>query len=471
MIVSPAPATLIASAGACALALTLAVVCASLPRRLRRLERHAMAAKRYRVSVSSTRRAERLKASGIADAYWQQIRNANAPVLVTNPDGTIVAASKAVADLFGYADADTLERVSVTALYCNPADRSQYLSAKLIEHGHIRSSEFRMRHRNGSELRILTSVRVLEPGDGSRYYEGVLTDITELRAAFEQRQHLEAQLHLARKLELVGQLASGIAHEINTPLQFIGDNLVFLKSAFDDLITRDPTLHAELAAAPASAPQELTDLGRLLTDASAAFSDSFEGIQRVSETVRAMKEFAHPGDLEIASTDLNQAIRTTLIVARNEYKHLADVQTDFGDLPAVDCRRAEINKVLLNLIVNAAHAIESGHKPGRGTILITTRSEGLHARIDIADSGCGIPPAVLPRIFDPFFTTKAVGKGSGQGLAIAKSIIESHGGALTVSSTAGEGATFTIMLPAGLESSSTGPRTVDDPPDVEALIG
>jgi PAS domain S-box-containing protein len=371
-------------------------------------------------------------------------------VLVTTPEGRIQAASKGVLELFGHSTEEELKRVPVPDLYLNPEDRVHYVRATLEQEGRIRSCELRMKRRDSREIRVLASVRVISMGDGASYYESVLTDITELRAAVEQRQQLEAQLHLARKLELVGQLASGIAHEINTPLQFIGDNAVFLKSAFERL----------------TANTTVGDQQRLLTDVSEAFRDSFEGIQRVSETVRAMKEFAHPGDLEIASTDLNQAIRTTLIVARNEYKHAADVKTVFGDIPPVDCRRAEINKVLLNLIVNAAHAIEAAAKPGRGTITITSRREGERVCVDIADTGCGISAAVMPRIFDPFFTTKAVGKGSGQGLAIARGIMKSHGGELTVSSTVGEGATFTLKLPAGAETAGANTSS----PDVDALM-
>jgi signal transduction histidine kinase len=280
---------------------------------------------------------------------------------------------------------------------------------------------------------------------------------------------LEAQLHLARKLELIGQLASGIAHEINTPMQFLGDNIVFLKSAFDRLVSQ---LRSRPRSEEPAAPSSDLETKRLLQDVSEAFDGSFEGIQRVTEIVRAMKEFAHPGDLEMSSTDLNQALRTTLIVARNEYKDAADVKVEFGDLTPVDCRRAEINKVFLNLIVNAAHAIEASGRPGRGLITIRTCAESAHARVDIEDNGCGISPAVLPRIFDPFFTTKAVGKGSGQGLAIVRTIVKNHGGELAVVSDVGRGTTFTVRLPRA--AAAQPPTTTGEPAgslDIEALIG
>ena len=431
------------------LVFALALAARNLLGRLRRLQRHARAARRYRSNMARLRRAEVLSRHTAVGAYWTRVRQAAAPVIITTPEGGIAAASKPLLELFGYASEEELRRVPVTELYVAAAERGQYVRAALEQEGRIRSLELRMKRRDGREIRVLSSVRVVRMDD-EPYYEAVLTDVTELREAVAQRQQLEAQLHLARKLELVGQLASGIAHEINTPLQFIGDNAVFLKSAFD-------RLSVDVAAG---------DRQRLLTDVSEAFRDSFEGIQRVSETVRAMKEFAHPGDLEIASTDLNQAIRTTLIVARNEYKHAADVKTVLSDIPPVDCRRTEINKVLLNLIVNAAHAIEAAGKSGRGTITITSRTEDDRVCIDIADTGCGISAAVMPRIFDPFFTTKAVGKGTGQGLAIARGIMKSHGGELTVASTVGEGAIFTLKLPAGVETASTGTNS----PDVDALM-
>jgi len=444
-------ASLLPLASVAVLVPALALPAWVLLRRLQRLTRHAEAVRRYRDRLARVRRRAHLNRLSAAEDYWLRVREASAPVVVTTPAGAIAAASAPVVDLFGYSSEEELKRLPVTEIYFNPADRAQYVRSALEEEGRIRSRELRMKRRDGREIQVLASIRVLWMDDGASYYEAVLTDITELRAAVEQRQQLEAQLHLARKLELVGQLASGIAHEINTPLQFIGDNAVFLKSAFERL----------------TSGTQAVDRQRLLTDVSEAFRDSFEGIQRVSETVRAMKEFAHPGDLEIASTDLNQAIRTTLIVARNEYKHAADVKTVFGDIPPVDCRRAEINKVLLNLIVNAAHAIEAAGKAGRGTITITSRTEGERVCIDIADTGCGISPAVMPRIFDPFFTTKAVGKGSGQGLAIARNIMKAHGGELAVSSVAGEGATFTLKLPAGIEAVGATAQS----PDIDALIG
>jgi len=454
MTLLPHAASLIWAGASTTVAIASSAATAVLARRCSRLKRYVRRTARYRVAIARLRSAGKVSA---AERYWSQVRESAAPVLVTSPEGEILGASVAAVELFGYESEADLKSVAMEKLYINPIDRSRQLNEGLRDSGRIRSSEFRMRHRDGQEIAVLTTVRVVAAPDGSAYYEGVLTDISQLRAAVEERQRLESQLHLARKLELVGKLSAGIAHEINTPMQFVGDNIDFLQRAF-------VRLSSKLDGNP-----ETTEL---LADVKDAFEGSLEGVKRVSETVRAMKEFSHPGDVEIGSTDLNQALGTTLVVARNEYKHVADVKLELGDIPPVDCRRAEINKVFLNLIVNAAHAIEAKGPGSRGTLTIRTSSDGSRVWIDIADSGCGIPPAVLPRIFDPFFTTKAVGKGSGQGLAIARSVVVGHGGELTVQSKVGHGTTFTIMLPVTRETGPVGPvRASTNVADLEASIG
>jgi signal transduction histidine kinase len=183
-----------------------------------------------------------------------------------------------------------------------------------------------------------------------------------------------------------------------------------------------------------------------------SFASCQDGISRITTIARAMKEFAHPDQKEMTPANLNQALQTTLNIANNEYKYVADIATEFGDLPAVTCHLGALNQVFLNLIVNAAHAIGDavGQSGNRGTISIKTLKEGDIVRIDIADTGSGVPEAIRHRIFDPFFTTKGVGKGSGQGLAIARSIVVTkHHGSLTFESEVGKGTTFTIRLPVG----------------------
>ncbi|NJB67617.1 PAS domain S-box-containing protein [Desulfobaculum xiamenense] len=282
------------------------------------------------------------------------------------------------------------------------------------------------------------------------------SDITDL--VLMQHQSLQAQ-----KLESIGQLAAGIAHEINTPTQYVGDNTRFLRDAFDDyarLIERYDAV-AEAAREAQAAVRELTeldaikdevDLDYLHEEIPSAFAQTMEGIERVTKIVQSMKTFSHPGAREKVPVDLGQAIESTVTISRNEWKYVADLELDIAPgMPPVVCLPDEFNQVILNMIINAAHAIESVVGKGseaKGLITLRVRAEDGHAVIAITDTGCGIPPEIQPYIFDPFFTTKEVGKGTGQGLNIAHSVIvEKHGGTISVESEPGRGTTFTIRLP------------------------
>ena len=278
-----------------------------------------------------------------------------------------------------------------------------------------------------------------------------------------ERKRLEKQLSQAQKLRSIGQLASGIAHEINTPTQYVGDNIRFLKDAFEDIagvLRRSAELLAAARAGGVS-PElvrrfeedcERADLGYLMSEIPGAIQHSQEGVERISRIVRAIKEFAHPGREEMSFADLNAIIETTITVAHNEWKYVADLVTDFDRrLPPLRCHPAEINQVILNLIINAAHAIEDVVRKGRmakGIITVTTRRREGWAEIRIGDNGGGIPEDIRPRIFDPFFTTKEIGRGTGQGLAICYPVIvEKHSGRITFESEVDQGTTFTINLP------------------------
>ncbi len=273
---------------------------------------------------------------------------------------------------------------------------------------------------------------------------------------------LEAQLSQAQKLESIGQLAAGIAHELNTPIQYIGDNARFLQDSFDELgqVLRKNTEF--LAATKESEPSQTlidevkkviedADLDYLAGEIPSAIQQSLEGVDRVASIVRAMKEFSHPGTEEKTLSDINKALENTITVAKNEWKYLAEVHTDFAEaLPPVLCLLGELNQVFLNIIVNATHAI--GNKEGstdeKGIIKIMTRHDDHEIEIAISDTGSGIPKEIQDRIFDPFFTTKEVGKGTGQGLAISHNVVvNKHGGKLTFETEAGHGTTFRIHLP------------------------
>lgn len=282
------------------------------------------------------------------------------------------------------------------------------------------------------------------------------TDIT-------QQKLLEGQLIQAQKLESLGQLAAGIAHEINTPIQFIGDNTRFLEVAFkrlDSVLDKSKEL---LKAFDEGNPLDLliadveqaivsSKLDYMRAEIPSAIEESLGGVDHVATIVKAMKQFSHPGTKEKSLTDINEAIDSTVNVARNEWKYLAELECNLDpSLPMVPCLHSELNQVLLNMIVNAAHAIrekngESGSEPGK--ITITTRQDQDWVEILISDNGIGIPDKIKSKIFDPFFTTKEVGKGTGQGLSLAFNVIvDKHAGMINLETEVGKGSTFIIRLP------------------------
>jgi PAS domain S-box-containing protein len=289
--------------------------------------------------------------------------------------------------------------------------------------------------RGGREFPVEITAWYLEEG-GVLSFNAFIQDTSE-------RHRLAAELRQAQKLESMGQLASGIAHEINTPIQFIGDNVRFLGDAFGELaLALDGNGRAETAPAP--------DLAFLMVEVPLAVEQTLEGVERVATIVKAMKAIGHPSTEHKTYADLNQAIRNTLVVAVSEIKYVADVDTELGDLPPVWCHPGDVNQVLLNLVVNAAHAIREkvGGNGERGTITVRTFPEGDDAIIEVTDTGAGITPEVGEHIFEPFFTTKEVGVGTGQGLALVYSLVtDRHRGSIGFVSEPGAGTTFTVRLP------------------------
>jgi signal transduction histidine kinase len=282
----------------------------------------------------------------------------------------------------------------------------------------------------------------------------IAEDVTE-------KSRLEVELRHAQKLESVGRLAAGIAHEINTPIQFVGDNVNFLSGAFEQLVAlcnmyRElcaKATHAALSEADLvrqRSQEEAADLDYIRSTVPTSIASTIDGVGRVARIVQSMKAFAHPDRGERTIADLNTALRNTLTVATNELKYVAEVVTELGDIPAVPCYLSDLNQVFLNLLVNAAHAIGDvvGESGRRGKITVRSYVEKGHVIVAISDTGTGIPAAVQPRIFDPFFTTKAVGKGTGQGLALARSVIvEQHGGSISFETVMSQGTTFFVRLP------------------------
>ena len=289
----------------------------------------------------------------------------------------------------------------------------------------------------------------------------VRTRTAELQNAMDTLSATQAELLNAQKLEAIGGLAAGIAHEINTPIQYISDNTRFVEQSLTGLLSvasaashladavRDVSEVAGIVEAY-NAVADQADVEFLSEEVPGAIEESLEGIGQVASIVKALKSFAHPGSTEKVEEDLNELITVTCAVARGEWKNVAEMDLSGLDsrIPKVPILAGPIKQVVLNVVVNAAHAIEERITPGeRGAIRVSTFVQDDDVVIKIADDGAGIPASIQDRILEPFFTTKDVGKGSGQGLAIAHSVIEEHGGNLSFESTPGEGTTFLIALP------------------------
>jgi signal transduction histidine kinase len=301
------------------------------------------------------------------------------------------------------------------------------------------------------ELRWTVSCEIR---DDMRFLRGLMIDVTEAR-------RLVREMAQGQKLESVGRIAAGVAHEINTSVQFISDSVRFVRHALKDVphalaayrgLTAGVLSGRDVieAAKAAAETDEAADVDYFMKNAPEALDRALEGIGRVGSIVRSMTEFAHPDSRTMADVDINRALKTTLNMARNEYKGVADVETDFGEIPAVHCHAGDVNQVVLNLLLNAAHAIGDvvAGTSDKGRITVRTRAIGDYVEISISDTGDGIPESVRGRIFEPFVTTKEVGRGTGQGLALSRGlVVEKLKGSLHFETETGKGTTFFIRLP------------------------
>ena len=305
-----------------------------------------------------------------------------------------------------------------------------------------------------SETPVIVSASPLSDAEGA--VGGAVFVVTDISL----RKQLEVELRHAQKLESIGQLAAGVAHEINTPIQYVGDGVHFLGDVLTDLLELHDAqvrLRPQLMAVP-ELTESLSEVEALELDADIDFvreeipnaiQRTLDGIDRVATIVRAMKQFSHPGSEQPTPEDLNELVSTALTVAANEYKYVAELTFEPGELPPVPCVRGDLSQVVLNLVVNAAHAVgdQVAGTENRGSIHIETRREGDMAVISVADSGGGVPEEIRERIFDPFFTTKEPGKGTGQGLAISHGVVEKHGGRIELTVQEGVGSIFEVLLP------------------------
>jgi PAS domain S-box-containing protein len=390
------------------------------------------------------------------DKFESVFQSAPSGMSIINPDGCVIDVNTAVEGILNLGRKELIGQHLCDFVEDDEAVRAKKIFEGLVT-GKITNSQTQLKLRRKDSESILAEMNctaVFDDASKTKYLVAVIDDVTE-------KSRLELELRHSQKLESVGRLAAGIAHEINTPIQFVGDNVSFLSGAFEGLLALC-NAYRELCAKAVKAPlsdadvaqqknaEELADLDYIRGSVPTAIAATIDGVGRVARIVQSMKAFAHPDRGERSVADINTALRNTLTVASNELKYVATVETEFGDIPAVPCFLSDLNQVFLNLLVNAAHAIADvvGKSDKRGVIRVRTFQEDTNIVVAISDTGTGIPEAVRNKIFDPFFTTKGVGKGTGQGLALARSVVvEQHGGTLTFETEMGMGTTFFIRIP------------------------
>jgi PAS domain S-box-containing protein len=372
-------------------------------------------------------------------------------LVLLNEDGSIFEANPSFLAMLGY------EPQELAELRIGDWDaRLQQIAADDVAAWLKESDRFHETHyrrKDGASTAVEVSISCIE-WDNRILYLLSVRDATEFR-------ELQRQLMQAQRLESLGQIAAGIAHEINSPMQFLLSNVSFIEDSFASLNELIDKIHDKPSEFDQKSITDGIDVEFLNEEIPLCFKEMHEGIDRVVKIVSAMKEFSHPGSSSKTLTDINHLLDNTLIVCRNEWKYDAQVITCFDpELPRTRCFPDQLNQVLLNLIINACHAIQSKKEASpehAGCITISTKHTGNGIEILVEDNGCGIPETIMHRIFDPFFTTKTVGKGTGQGLAIVHDlIVNKHGGHIHCDSTPGQGTTFTVLIPLLAEQPTSG---------------
>lgn len=391
------------------------------------------------------------------------VREISEGLVIANHRGETEYVNLAVEKITGYSSDELLGKNLLHFLPSNFKADQIRTNELALEAGNIQRGKMVCSKKDGSQYTLQYNIAPIIDEQGNRNYVSVISDVS-------QNELMEQQNRQAQKLEAIGSLAAGIAHEINTPTQYVGNNLLFIKKEFDsiiELIKKSQTLIAQAQTVGSFVglieklhqEEEKSDMKYLAQEIPKAIDESLEGIGRVTKIVQAIKEFSHPSMDEKTMVDLNQAIDTTITVSHNEWKYVADLIPHYEkNLPTVVCSPGEINQVILNLITNAAHAIKEQITKGvyaKGLIEIFTVANEKSVEIHVKDNGGGIPVEYREKVFNPFFTTKPVGMGTGQGLSISyKVIVNKHNGMLFFDTEIGKGTTFTISLPVGTEDSN-----------------
>lgn len=397
----------------------------------------------------------------ISEGFQGIVDQAPAGVLVQR-HARVVYANRAALDCLGYATVHELLGCGLSEVIDADGFATLAMSFEKIgpEDDQLFMGELKLRRRGGALI------------DADVYHAGIRfegADATMIHFRdITLTKRLELELRQAQRLESIGRLAAGVAHEINTPIQYIGDNAHYLSASIAEILTllegsraalrrvlREAGDTAGLAALDAE--DESSDIDYLRTQCPRAAAGILEGVARVSRVVGAMKSFSHPGSEATAPMDVNKLVEDTLVIAAHELRTAGEVRKDLGDVPPIHGFAADMNQALLNLVVNAAHAIADRRNPSEpGVVSVHTRCTQGHVTITVSDNGCGMSEAVQARLFEPFFTTKDVGRGTGQGLVIARAAAIKHGGALTLESAPGVGTRFTLSIPIDPTESQTG---------------
>lgn len=407
-------------------------------------------------------RTAELEATNLAlrkseERYRFLVETMNEGVILGDRQGRIIFINEKICQMLNHRREELLGR-DVLELAADQGNMEIMQEQRRRRHlGLTDSYEVVLAKRGGERVYALFSSRPIINAQG--IYDGFLAVVTD----FSARKMLEDQLLQSQKLEAIGQLAAGIAHEINTPIQYVSDNMRFIQdslASFTQLFNqylrlRKATKTAQLFQEHNQEIERIAieiDFDYLRQEVPIAINHIDEGLRRVSEIVRSMKEFTHPGPKHKTPTDINRLIENTILVARNEWKYVADVTMDLSpNMPLVPCIPGDLQQVILNILVNAAQAIGDNLvniQEEKGSITVATRNRGHWVEIAITDTGGGIAEEVKRRVFDPFFTTKPVGKGTGQGLAIAyAAVVERHQGEISFDSEVGRGTTFVVRLP------------------------